>query len=106
MAAISVTFLPQFLGAFPYARSPLGALAQSLLRAMFASRTRPRRRARWPLQSASRTLAKHFSLLRLARRHPDTFFECPPELLAYGPAHGGYGDPHAPSLFPQLAVAL
>jgi hypothetical protein len=36
MAQISETFLPQPLGAFPKARSPLGALAQMVLRAVFA----------------------------------------------------------------------
>lgn len=35
MAQIKETFLPQFLGALPYARSLLGALAWIGLRAMF-----------------------------------------------------------------------
>src|SRR3989337_1106691 len=104
---ISVTFVSQFLGAFPNALSPLGALALS-----GTSRTlvelaslRPRRRASsGPRRSSG--FAKHFYLLRFARWHPASFFERPAELVAYSPAHRGQRYPHTPLLLPQLAVAL
>src|SRR5215216_1038717 len=50
-------------------------------------------------------LAKHFSLDRFVRRHPDSFFERPTE-PAYSPAHGGDGDLISLLALPQLAMSL
>src|SRR5215216_5479619 len=50
-------------------------------------------------------LAKHFSLLRFVRRHPDSFFERPTE-PAYRPAHGGDGDLISLLALPKQAMFL
>src|SRR5215212_6542172 len=99
-----VTFLPQFLGTFPRALSPFGALAYLGVRATlvedsFTNTSRPgstpfRRWRKALLFSSSRSVAA------------SVFFVAPPQLPSYGPAHGRDGHPNARLLLPQLAVAL
>src|SRR5215210_6983020 len=84
---LSVTFLSQFLGAFPKALSPLGDLAlsgtmrtlveDSSTKTNLLGSTPPRRFLQAPRASWSRSLA------------PSVFFVGPPQLLADRPAHRG-----------------
>ena len=100
---MSVTFSSQFLGAFPKALSPLGALAlsgtmrtlveDSSTKTNLLGSTPPRRLLQAPRASSSRSAA------------PSVFFVGPPQLLADRPAHRGDGHPHASGALPQLAVA-
>lgn len=101
---MSVTFFPQFLGAFPYALSPFGALAYRGVRAMLVedSSTKIRRLGSTPLRrslkapraSSSRSVA------------PSVFFVSPAQLLSYGPAHRGDGHRSSRFLMPHIAVTL
>ena len=80
---MSVTFLPQFLGALPKALSPLGVpirieRGEGYVRpALVHEDESPR--VEKSLTPASFT--KHFAPPRLVRRHPSIFFSAPPKLL-------------------------
>src|SRR5215217_3962515 len=58
--------------------------------------------------SPSPLLAKHFSLLRFVRRHPNSFFERPtnPTKPAYSPRHSGDRDLISLLSLPKLAMFL
>src|SRR5215210_3411930 len=100
---MSVTFLPQFLGALPRALSPLGALPYLGVSAMLVedSSTNRRRSGSTPFRRSRKA-----PLFRSSRSVATTdFFEGPTQ-GAHRPAHRGdrHRDPLLP--LPQLAVAL
>src|ERR687897_866707 len=101
---MSVTFLPQFLGAFPKALSPLGALPYLGVRATLVedSSTNTRREASTLFRRSRK------ALLACSSRSvaPSVFFCSSTQLLSYGPAHGRDGHRYSRLLLPQLAVAL
>src|SRR5215207_8541493 len=103
-AAMSVVFLPRFLGARPMALFPFGALALSGVLGLCWCHIRQRREA-GPDRIALRAPSKHFSLLRLARWLPNSFFVGPTQ-LAYSSAHGRDRNPHALLSVPQFAALL
>jgi hypothetical protein len=88
---ISVTFLPQFLGALLCALCPSGALAYLGVSAMFVedSSTKRRRLGSTPLRRSLKALL--FSSSRSVA--PSVFFVAPPELVAYGSTHRGERNP-------------
>jgi hypothetical protein len=99
---MSVTFLPQFLGAFPRALSPLGALpylgvSATLVEDSSTNLSRlgsiPLRRSlKEPLDRSSRSVAT------------TDFFEGPTE-PAHGPAHRRHRNRNASLVLPKPAVA-
>lgn len=101
---MSVTFLPQFLGAFPYA---LSVPWRSMARGLCWSRTRPRI-PQPPRIDAAQALSPNNSRLLLALGGSQAIFfgSTPASSRARPGSSSLYRHPHAPPLFPHLAVAL
>src|SRR5215211_4035084 len=99
---MSVTFLPQFLGALPRALSPLGALPYLGMSATLVedSSTNLSRSGSTPL---SRSLKE--PLTRSSRSVATTDFFEGPTKPAHGPAHRRHRDRDPRPSLPQLAVA-
>ena len=97
-------FPPQFLGAFPYALSPFGALAYLGVSAMFVedSSTKTRRLGSTPLKRSLKTLRASSS----RSVAPSVFFVAPPQFVADRPAHRRDGHRGSRFPLPHLAVTL
>src|SRR4051794_31457142 len=102
LLAKRVVFLPRFLGAFPKARSPLGARARSGASPTFVPHSSTKRSLLGP---RSFTRSRQRDRASWSRSEAATVFLVGPPEAADRSARRGHRDPHAAAFaLPQLAV--